>query len=113
MADPITTLPDGTPLTDAFKVPLTEVTTDQHGNPFADSVTWTADDTVNFTLADVTGTSVSVVPANFSAGLVVTVNVTATDPAGLTATQQITFTGTVAAPVASALAITAGAPVAK
>lgn len=113
MADPISTLPDGSPLTDQFKVPLTEVTTDQNGNPFADSVTWVQDDAVNFTLADITATSVTVVPGDFAEGSSMTVNVTASDAAGLTATQQITFAGTVAAPVATTLAITAGDPVAK
>jgi hypothetical protein len=110
VADPITTLPDGTPLTDKFKVPLTEVTTDQFGNPFADSVTWAQDDAVNFTLADITGTSVTVVPGDFAEGSTMTVTVMATDAAGLSASQVISFAGTVVAPVATAIEITAGAP---
>lgn len=113
MADPISTLPDGTPLTDRFKVGLTAVATDQFGNPIADAVTWSQDDAVNFTLADITDTTVTVVPGDFAEGSTLTVTVTAADLAGLSAVQQITFTGTVAAPVATTLSITAGEPVAK
>lgn len=102
MADTVST-------TDQFKVPLTEVTTDQNGAPFADVVTWTIDN-ADVALADVTDTSVTVVPGDFAEGSDVTATVTATDSAGLTATQVITFTGTVAAPVATTLEISAGAP---
>jgi hypothetical protein len=111
MADPITTLPDGTPLTDQFKVPLTASATDQHGSPIADTVTWTAD-SASASLADATDTTVTVVPGDLDAGVAFTFNVTATDPGGLTAVQAITFTGTFSA-APTALTIAAGAPVAK
>lgn len=112
MADPVTTLPDGTPLTDQFKVPLTAAATDQSGNPIADTVTWSIDN-ASATLADVTDTTCTVVPGDFTQGLVVTVVVTATDPSGLTATQEVDFTGTFVAAAPAALAITAGDPVSK
>jgi hypothetical protein len=108
MADPITTLPDGTPLTDQFKVPLTAAATDQHGNAIADTVTWTVDD-ATVTLADITDTTVTVVPGDYATGSSPTATVTATDPAGLTAAQAITFTGTFTAAPA-AITIAAGAP---
>jgi hypothetical protein len=109
VADPISTLPDGSPLTDAYKVPFTEVTTDQNGQPFADVVTWAVDDTTDFSLADVTDTTCTLVPGTFTDGTQVTATVTASDAAGLSASQVVIFTGTFVA-VAMTLEITAGTP---